>query len=285
MNKILSTRQMLRDAQAGNYAVPAFNIHNLETFQVVVDTAVRLRSPVIIAVTPSTLGYARSNYIVAMAEAALCEVSIPLAVHLDHFTDSELIKQAISSGFKSCMIDASAEPFEANILKVQTVVKYAHHYDATVEAELGRLGGVEDDLAVNENDSMYTDPAKAAEFAERTGIDSLAVAIGTAHGLYKGQPKLDFERLQEIRRNVQIPLVLHGASDVPDELVKRAIELGICKVNIATDLKIPFSTAIKEYFAAHPDASDPRQYLLPAKAAMAKIVEHKIGVCGSAGRC
>ena len=153
-----------------------------------------------------------------------------------------------------------------------------------VEAELGKLGGQEDDLIVDEKDAMYTNPNDAAEFVKRTGIDSLAVAIGTAHGLYKGEPKLDFERLKEIRSKVEVPLVLHGASDVPDELVMKAISLGICKVNVATDLKIPFSGALKEYFNEHPEANDPRKYMTPGKEAMKKIVEHKIQVCGSAKR-
>ena len=281
---ILSTRQMLLNAQRDGYAVPAFNIHNLETLQVVVDTAVEMRSPVIIAGTPSTIEYAGAEYINAMAEVAAHKYDIPIAIHLDHFEDVEAIKRNIDIGFKSCMIDASKLEFEKNIAKVKEVVAYAHKFDATVEAELGKLGGQEDDLIVDEKDAMYTNPNDAAEFVKRTGIDSLAVAIGTAHGLYKGEPKLDFERLKEIRSKVEVPLVLHGASDVPDELVMKAISLGICKVNVATDLKIPFSGALKEYFNEHPEANDPRKYMTPGKEAMKKIVEHKIQVCGSANR-
>lgn len=284
MKTIVSTREMLINAQKNKYAVPAFNIHNLETLQVVADTAKEMHSPVIIAVTPSTIDYARDEYVVAMANSAAKNTDTPIAIHLDHFEDILKIKQAIDVGFKSCMIDASKEAFEENIAKVKEVVTYAHRYDATVEAELGKLVGIEDDLVVDEKDSMYTNPDDAAAFVQRTGIDSLAVAIGTAHGLYKGKPKLDFDRLQEIRKKVSIPLVLHGASDVPDELVQEAISLGICKVNIATDLKIPFSNAIKEYFIQNPSANDPRKYLTPAKEAMKKIVEHKIRVCGSGGR-
>lgn len=284
MKTIVSTREMLIDAQKNKYAVPAFNIHNLETLQVVADTAKEMRSPLIIAVTPSTIEYARDEYVVAMANSAAKNTDTPIAIHLDHFENILNIKQAIDAGFKSCMIDASKEAFEENIEKVKEVVAYAHRYDATVEAELGKLVGVEDDLIVDEKDSMYTNPDDAVTFAQRTGIDSLAVAIGTAHGLYKGKPKLDFGRLREIRKKVSIPLVLHGASDVPDELVQEAISLGICKVNIATDLKIPFSNAIKEYFTQNPSANDPRKYLTPAKEAMKKIVQHKIRVCGSADR-
>ncbi|ACD54001.1 tagatose-bisphosphate aldolase [Clostridium botulinum] len=284
MHKILSTKQMLLKAQKEGYAVPAFNIHNLETLQVVVDTAMKMRSPVIIAGTPSTIEYAGAAYIEAMAEVAARKYDIPIAIHLDHFEDIDEIKNNIDIGFKSCMIDASREAFEVNIKKVKEVVEYAHEYDATVEAELGKLGGREDDLIVAEKDSMYTNPEDAAEFVERTGVDSLAVAIGTAHGLYKGKAKLDFERLKEIRSKVHVPLVLHGASDVPDDLVKKAISLGICKVNIATDLKIPFSDAVKDYFKNNPNANDPRKYMTPGKDAMTKIVENKIKVCGSANR-
>ena len=281
---ILSTRQMLLNAQRDGYAVPAFNIHNLETLQVVVDTAVEMRSPVIIAGTPSTIEYAGAEYIHAMAEVAAHKYDIPIAIHLDHFEDVEAIKRNIDIGFKSCMIDASKLEYEKNIAKVKEVVDYAHKFDATVEAELGKLGGQEDDLIVDEKDAMYTNPNDVAEFVKRTGIDSLAVAIGTAHGLYRGEPKLDFERLKEIRSKVEVPLVLHGASDVSDELVMKAISLGICKVNVATDLKIPFSGALKEYFNEHPEANDPRKYMTPGKEAMKKIVEHKIQVCGSVNR-
>ncbi|MDU1854678.1 MAG: tagatose bisphosphate family class II aldolase [Clostridium baratii] len=284
MNKILSTREMLKKAQEGGYAVPAFNIHNLETLQVVIEIAAELRSPVILAGTPSTIKYAGGEYIVAMAEVAAKEYDIPIAIHLDHFEDIDAIKHYVDIGFKSTMIDASHENYENNIRIVKEVVDYAHKFDATVEAELGRLGGQEDDLVVDEKDTMYTNPEQAKDFVEKTGIDSLAVAIGTAHGLYKGKAKLDFDRLKEIREKVDIPLVLHGASDVPDELVKKAISLGICKVNVATDLKIPFSDAVKKYFIENPTANDPRKYMTPGKEAMKAVVKHKIMVCGSNNR-
>ncbi|WP_294188682.1 tagatose bisphosphate family class II aldolase [uncultured Clostridium sp.] len=284
MTKILSTREMLKKAQREKYAVPAFNIHNLETLEVVVETAAELKSPVILAGTPSTIEYAGGEFIVAMAEVAAPKYNIPIAIHLDHFEDVDKIKHFVDLGFKSTMIDASHAPFEENIETVKKVVEYAHKYDATVEAELGRLGGQEDDLIVDEKDSKYTNPKQAKEYVERTGIDSLAVAIGTAHGLYKGEAKLDLDRLKEIRDIVDVPLVLHGASDVPDELVKKAISLGICKVNVATDLKIPFSDAVKKYFIENPEANDPRKYMTPGKEAMKKVVEHKIMVCGSNGK-
>lgn len=282
---ILSTREMLKKAQKEGYAVPAFNIHNMETLQVVAETAAEMRSPVIIAGTPSTIeDYAGPEYIKAMAEVASTKYDVPIAIHLDHFEDVNAIKKDIDLGFRSCMIDASKHEFEENIAIVKDVVDYAHKYDTVVEAELGKLGGREDDLVVDDKDAMYTNPDDAAEFVNRTGVDSLAVAIGTAHGLYKGEPKLDFDRLTEIRNKVDVPLVLHGASDVPDELVQKAISLGICKVNVATDLKIPFSDAVKEYFKENPKANDPRKYMTPGKEAMKKIVQHKIDVCGSANR-
>lgn len=284
MNKILSTYNMLMNAMKDGYAVPAFNIHNLETIQVVVETAFEMRSPVILAGTPGTINYAGAKYIVAIVNAAASMYDIPIAIHLDHFEDTLEIKKHIHAGFKSCMIDASRELFEENIKITKAIAQYAHLYGVTVEAELGMLGGQEDDLVVDYKNAKYTDPASAVEFIKRTGIDSLAVAIGTAHGLYKGKPKLDLERLKRIRDIVDIPLVLHGASDVPDEVVRKAIKLGINKVNIATDLKIPFSSAIKNYFKENPIESDPRKYLTPAKAAMKDIVKHKIEVCGSANR-
>ena len=243
MNTILSTRQMLLDAQAQHYAVPAFNIHNMETLQVVVEVAEKMHSPVILAGTPSTIRYAGPAYIVAMAQVAAKQTTIPIAIHLDHHEDFDAIKTSIDLGFRSAMIDASRDPYDENVARVKEVVDYAHHRDATVEAELGKLIGQEDDLTVSEADGAYTDPDTAADFVEKTGIDSLAIAIGTAHGLYKGEPHLDFDRLKAIRERVSTPLVLHGASDVPDELVQKAISMGICKVNIATDLKIPFSDA------------------------------------------
>lgn len=284
MKEIVSTKEILLKAQKERYAVPAFNIHNLETIQVVVETAAEMKSPVILAGTPSTLKYAGADYIISIANAAAKKHDIPIAIHLDHFENTQNIKDYLDLGFKSAMIDASNESFEKNIEIVKEVVEYAHRLGATVEAELGRLGGQEDDLVVDEKDTMYTNPESAREFVERTGIDSLAVAIGTAHGLYKGEPKLDFDRLKEIRNLVNVPLVLHGASDVPDDLVKKAIELGICKVNVATDLKIPFASAVKKYFIEHPEASDPRQYMVPGKSAMKEIVIHKIKVCGSENR-
>jgi len=278
---IISTKYVLEKAQKGGYAVPAFNIHNLETLQVVVEAAAEMKSPVILAGTPGTYSYGGVENIVGIVEALSKEHDIPLSLHLVHHEDFDDIKYKVDAGIRSAMIDGSHLAFEENVALVKKVVELCHKNDVSVEAELGRLGGAEDDLVVDEKDTLYTNPKQALEFVERTGIDSLAVAIGTAHGLYKSEPKLDFERLEEIRNTVSIPLVLHGASGLPDEDIQRAIGLGICKVNVATELKIAFSGALKEYFNENPDAEDPRKYMKPAKVAMKEVVKKVIRVCGS----
>lgn len=280
--KLHNTKEMLLDAQKRHYAVPAFNIHNLETLSTVVETAAEMRSPVIIAATPSTVKYAGKDYLIALVGAAMEKYDIPMSFHLDHHEDVNDIEDTIAAGCRSVMIDASKLPYTDNVKKVQKVVAFAHTCHATVEAELGRLVGQEDNVVTTDAEKAYTNPEDAVCYAAETGIDSLAVAIGTAHGLYKGTPKLDFDRLKEIRARVDIPLVLHGASDVPDEMVQHAIDLGITKVNIATDLKIPFANAVKSFFKEHPEANDPRKYMTPGKEAMAAVVRHKIEVCKSA---
>lgn len=281
---VQNTKHMLLHAQQHQYAVPAFNIHNLETIQVIVETAEELRSPVILAATPGTFNYGGRDYIQAIVEAAARRSTVPIALHLDHHETLEDIQASVELGTRSVMIDASHHPFQDNIAIVNEVVEYAHAHDATVEAELGRLGGQEDDLVVDVADSFYTDPSSAQTFVEQTGIDSLAVAIGTAHGLYKSEPKLDFERLADIRKIVDIPLVLHGASGIPAADVRRCIGLGCCKVNIATELKIPFSGALRQYLMEHPEANDPRKYMAPAKQVMKQVVAEKIQMCMSEGR-
>lgn len=281
---MINSKELLLHAQKNGYAVPAFNCHNLETIQVIVEMANELRSPVIIAGTPGTFDYAGRDYIQSIVETAAKKYNIPIILHLDHHTKIEDIEASLKLGTKSVMIDASHHSYDENIAIVKKVVEMAHKFDATVEAELGILGGQEDDLVVNEKDSKYTNPQQAVDFVKKTGIDSLAVAIGTAHGLYKEEPKLDFERLKEIRNLVTIPLVLHGASGVPEEAVKKAISLGITKVNIATELKIPFSSKLREYLVAHPEENDPRKYMKDAKKAMAEVVKEKILMCMSQNR-
>lgn len=281
---IISTKAMLTKARYGGYAVPAFNIHNLETLQVVVETAAELRSPLIVAGTPGTFSYAGTGNIIAIASDLAKTYNQPLAIHLDHHEDFDDIAQKVQAGIRSAMIDGSHLPFADNVALVKRVADYCHRYDVSVEAELGRLGGQEDDLVVDSKDALYTHPQQAREFVTLTGIDSLAVAIGTAHGLYTATPKLDFERLAEIRSQVDVPLVLHGASGLSTADIRRAIGLGICKVNVATELKIAFSDALKTYLAVHPDASDPRHYMIPAKAAMKEVVRKVINDCGCEGK-
>lgn len=281
---LISSKQLLLDAQKNKYAVPAFNIHNLETIQAVIETAIEEKSPVIIAATPGTISYAGEDYILNILEAASVTYGLPFVFHLDHHTNVEDIKRMIKKGCKSVMIDASEYDFEKNISIVKDIVDYAHKYDVTVEAELGKLAGIEDDLVVDSANSYFTNPKEAVEFVERTGIDSLAVAIGTAHGLYKSEPKLDFDRLEKIKEKIEIPLVLHGASGVSKEDVQRSIDLGICKVNIATELKMPFAAALKNHFDKNPDANDPRQYFGPAKEAMKSVIREKIRMCKSNNR-
>lgn len=281
---LVSNREMLQKAQREGYAVPAFNVHNLETVQVVAETAAEMSSPVIMAGTPGTFSYAGTDYLVGICQAAARRYNLPLALHLDHHEEMDDIESKVHQGIRSVMIDGSHLPFRQNIDLVLQVVKLCHRYGASVEAELGRLGGQEDDLIVDSGDSFFTDPLAAREFVDATGIDSLAVAIGSAHGLYQGEPKLDFARLEKIRNQVDIPLVLHGASGIPEAMITRAIALGVCKVNVATELKIAFADAVKGYFHQQPEANDPRKYITPGKLAMKAVVADKIRICGSAGK-
>ena len=282
---IISTKEMLLKAQREKYAVPAFNFHNLETIQVITEAASDLKSPVILAGTPGTFSNGGRDYLQALVEVASRRYKdIPIAMHLDHHETFESIKESIDLGTKSVMIDASHHTFEENISIVKEVVDYAHRWDVTVEAELGRLMGQEDDMEVDEKEAFFTDPEAAYEYTERTGIDSLAVAIGTAHGLYRLEPKLDFERLEEIRKRVNIPLVLHGASGIKGEDIRKCISLGITKVNIATELKIPFSKEVRKYLMEHPEENDPRKYMAKAKEEMKKVVAEKIRICMSNDR-
>lgn len=284
MSHIQNTREMLIKARREGYAVPAFNIHNLETAQVVVETAAKMKSPVILAATPGTMNYAGRAYIQAIAEIAARENDIPIALHLDHHETVESIEESLRLGTKSVMIDGSHLTFEENIALTKKIVDKANVYDATVEAELGRLVGQEDDMIVESEDAVYTDPDAAREFVERTGVDSLAVAIGTGHGVYETKPNIDFKRLEKIVSLVDIPIVLHGASGVSEEDIQKCIALGCAKINIATELKIPFSKALRNYMIEYPDETDPRKYFKPAKKAMEKVVIEKILICKSDGK-
>ncbi len=281
---IISTKYLLQAAYARGYAVPAFNIHNAETIQAILEVCKEMPSPVILAGTPGTFKHIAFEEIYALCEAYSKNYGMPLVLHLDHHESLEDIRRKVYAGVRSAMIDGSHLPFFENVKLVKSVVDFCHRYDCSVEAELGRLGGVEDDMAVDEESAFFTDPQEASRFVELTGVDSLAVAIGTAHGLYTKRPKIDFQRLAEIRAQVAIPLVLHGASDVPDDDVRRAIALGVCKVNVATELKIAFAAAVKKWFVDNPEGNDPRDYLRVGMDAMKAVVRSKIAVCGSANQ-
>lgn len=278
----VSTKNLFQLAQEGKYAIPAFNVHNLEITKAVLETAEELRSPVLLAATPGTVKYVGEEFLIGMMEAAKKKYTIPFEVHLDHHENVGDIKRLIDMGVGSVMIDASHHPFEENISIVKDVADYAHARGVLVEAELGRLSGIEDDMSVDEKDAIYTNPDQASEFVERTGIDTLAVAIGTAHGLYKGEPKLDLERLQEIRKVVDIPLVLHGASGIPDALVQETIRMGICKVNVATELKNAYVAGLRNYLSAHGEENDPRKYFSEAIHDLKEVAKSKIKMCKSA---
>lgn len=277
---LVTTKQLLLDAQKGGYAVGAFNVENMEMVQAVVAAAEELRSPVIMQTTPSTVKYANLNYFYENVKVAAQESSVPVVIHLDHGNSFELAMQAYRTGYTSIMIDGSHEGFEDNIALTSAVVKACYPGEVPIEAELGKVGGKEDDLDGGEGDP-YTNPQEAAEFVERTGIDSLAVAIGTAHGVYKGVPKLDFSRLSEIRKAVSIPLVLHGTSGVPDEDVAECIKRGICKVNYATDLRIAFTKGINQVLKENPDTIDPKKYNAKGREEVRKYVMHKMKICQS----
>lgn len=280
---LVTTKKLLLDAQKEGYAVGAFNVENMEMVQAVVAAAEELQAPVIMQTTPSTVKYADLAYFYANAKVAAEKASVPVAMHLDHGNSFELAMQALRTGYTSIMIDGSHGTFEENIAVSKAVADACHPSGVPVEAELGKVGGKEDDLEGGEG-NPYTDPQEAKQFVEATGVDSLAVAIGTAHGVYKGTPKLDVERLSEIRKVVSIPLVLHGTSGVPDEAVKECICRGICKVNYATDLRIAFSKGVKEYLMENPDAFDPKKYNACGREEVKQYVMGKILVCGSNGK-
>lgn len=306
--QLVPTKELLQKALKGKYAVGAYNVNNMELLQAIVEAGQELRAPLILQVSAGARKYANQTYLIKLVEAALESSDIPIALHLDHGEDFELCKACIDGGFSSVMIDGSKHPFDENIALVKEVVDYAHPRGVSVEAELGRLAGVEDNISVSEKDAIFTNPAEAKEFIERTGVDSLAVAIGTSHGAYKfkGEAKLDFERLAEIQKAVgeDFPLVLHGASSVPEDLVKicndngaeipgakgvpeemfsQATKLGVAKINVDTDLRLGFTGAIRKHFAENPSHFDPRQYLKPAREAVKQIVKHKIQVFGTGG--
>lgn len=272
---LCTTKEMLKAAQSGSYAVGAFNVENMEMVMAVLSAAEELSAPVILQTTPSTLKYAGAALFAAMIGQLAKHCKIPVALHLDHGDSIELCVNAAKAGYTSVMMDASKLEFSENIKTVSEVRRLVSA-DIELEAELGTVGGKEDSLSAQ---NIYTDPKQAREFAEKTGIGSLAVAIGTAHGFYKGEPKLDFDRLDEIRSAVSIPLVLHGASGVPDKMVRRAVSLGICKVNFATELRAAYTRGVR---TALSDAAvfDPKVYGRAGIAEVTALVKEKISVCG-----
>lgn len=280
---LVTTKQMLLDAQKGNYAVGAFNVENMEMVMAVIEAAEELKAPVILQTTPSTVSYAGLDFYLANARAAAKRVSVPVAMHLDHGSGFELAMKALRAGYTSIMIDGSHEAYEDNITLSMRVADACAPSNVPVEAELGKVGGKEDDLDGGEGDA-YTDPEEAGIFVKRTRVDSLAIAIGTAHGLYKGEPKLDLDRLTELAAAVDVPLVLHGASGVPDETVKKAVARGICKVNYATELRIAYSEGVKAVFGANPDTIDPKIYGVAGIVKVKEFVMAKIMICGCAGK-
>lgn len=280
---LVTTREMLTKAQRSGYAVGAFNIENMEMAQAVISAAEETGSPVIAQTTPSTLRYAPPGLFLANVRAMAEESPVPVAMHLDHGDTFDLAMRCYRAGYTSVMIDGSKLPFKENAVLSKKVADACHAGGIPVEAELGKVGGKEDDLSVKEGDP-FTDPDEAARFAKESQVDFLAVAIGTAHGIYKGTPKLDLDRLSAIRERVDIPLVLHGTSGVPDTDVRECVRRGICKVNYATDLRIAFTKGVKEIMAKTPDVYDPKKYNAAGREEVKRYVIERMTVLGSAGR-
>ena len=275
----VTAKHMLFKAQEGRYAVPAFNIENMEMAQAVIRAADDLKSPVIIQTTPSTVRYGGMGLYAAMVSCLAGTVKTPVSLHLDHGDSYALCVQAIGAGYSSLMIDGSKLTFNENIAVTEKVSEMAKALDIPVEGELGAVGGKEDDLV--SAGPVYTDPDEAVEFVERTGVFSLAIGIGTAHGIYNGVPVLDMQRIIDITRKVSVPLVLHGTSGVPESDVRKCIRSGICKVNYATDLRIAFTDGVREAICEYPGAYDPKVYLKAGRERVYETVKARIELCGS----
>lgn len=296
----ITSKEMFAKALKSDHAVGAFNVNNMEIIQGIVDAAKEEQAPIILQVSAGARKYARPAYLMKLVEAAMEDTGLDICLHLDHGEDFEVCKKCIDDGFTSVMIDGSKYPFEENIALTKKVVEYAHAHGVVVEAELGKLAGVEDNIKVDAKAATYTDPQEAKEFVERTGVDSLAIAIGTSHGAYKfkGDPQLDFERLKEIHALIpDTPLVLHGASTVipefvdkcnqyggeipgakgvPEEMITEAAKYGICKVNVDTDLRLAMTAEVRKYIQENPSEFDPRKYLGPGRDAIKAMVQHKV---------
>ncbi|GKX27898.1 fructose-bisphosphate aldolase [Vallitalea longa] len=280
---LVSSLELIKKAKEKKAAIAAFNIHNLETIQAVIEGASEERAPVIIQTTPGTLKHAGIEYIGVIVKKAAEMYDIPVALHVDHCPSFNTIVECIRNNYTSVMIDGANLEYDENVKLVKRVTEMTHAVGMQVEGEIGRIGGVEDDMFVNSDEAALTIPSEAKKFVEDTGIDTLAIAIGTAHGMYKGEPKLDFERLSAIEAIVDVPLVLHGASGVPDESIREAIRRGIAKINIATELKNPMAKAIVDTFDKNKDENDPRNYMGAAREAVKEVVKAKIRLCGSNG--
>lgn len=281
---LVSSTPLLQTARSGGYCIGAFNVHTLEMLQAVVEAAEETQSPLIIQSTVGTVKHLGPDYIAKAALVASERSSVPIALHLDHCSDFNIIMQCIRAGYTSVMIDASHEQFDVNVSMTKKVVEAANAIGINVEAELGRVGGVEDDIVVDDQHAMLADPDECAQFVELTGVHTLAPAIGTAHGIYKGEPNIDFDRIGKIASKVSVPLVLHGGSGIPEEQVRRCVSLGMSKMNVATELRIVFSNAIKEVFNQNPEENDPRKYMVPAKEALKQAAIEKMRLCGSFGK-
>ena len=293
---LVTSKEMFQKAYEGGYAVGAFNVNNMEIIQGITQAAAQERAPLILQVSAGARKYAKHVYLMKLVEAAIEDTGLPICLHLDHGDSFEICKSCIDGGFTSVMIDGSKYSFEENVSLTKQVVDYAHSKGVVVEGELGRLAGVEDDVNVSAADSSYTDPAQVEEFVEKTGVDSLAIAIGTSHGAFKfkpgTKPQLRFDVLEEVSRRLPgFPIVLHGSSSVPQDLVakvnqyggkmpedqlRKAASLAVCKINIDSDLRLAMTASIREHFALHPADFDPRQYLKPARQAIKELVAHKI---------
>ena len=305
---LVSSKDLFEKALKQGYALGAFNVNNMEIIQGIVDAAAEERAPLFLQFSAGGRQYARPEYLIKLVEAALATTDLPVVLHLDHGEDFETCKACVDQGFTSVMIDGSKMPFEENVALTKKVVDYAHERGVVVEAELGRLAGIEDNISVKEKDAIFTVPEQAKEFVERTGCNSLAVAIGTSHGAhkFKGEAKLDFERLNKIEQLLpNYPLVLHGASSVlkevvdkcnkygghlgnsrgvPEKMIARAVKTNVCKVNIDTDIRLAITASIREILATQPEVFDPRKYLGPAREAIKNMVRHKVRLLGCAGK-
>lgn len=281
---LVSIDELLSKADREGYAVGAFNANNMEIVQAIMEAAEKENSPVIMQASQGAIKYAGLDFITGLVKIAAQSSRIPVALHLDHGTDFGQLVRCIRSGFSSVMYDGSKLPLEENIAITRKVLDIANPIGVSVEAELGKIGGTEDDVHVSAKEAMYTDPEEARYFVEQTGIKSLAIAIGTAHGQYKGTPQLDFDRLALIKSLVKIPIVLHGSSGVPDQSIRKAISLGVCKVNIDTNIREAFVWKMREVMAEKPNEIDPRQLLGPAREAAVEVIREKIRVFGSSGK-